>query len=133
MPDMTRQTNTHTLGFLLGPRLNAGGRLGRSDLGLQLLCSADDDLANAIAQQLDELNMQRRITEKEVQQQAEEMALAKLTENPDLTNYSFIDFSDQLYWILPTDRPTNQPPVNQALSSQLPIIAPWVLSIDSSL
>ncbi len=77
--------NTHTLGFLLGPRLNAGGRLGRSDLGLQLLSSADDDLANAIAQQLDELNMQRRITEKEVQQQAEEIALAKLDENPELT------------------------------------------------
>lgn len=82
---LDHRPNTHTLGFLLGPRLNAGGRLGRSDLGLQLLSSSDDDLANAIAQQLDELNMQRRITEKEVQQQAEEMALAKLTENPELT------------------------------------------------
>ena len=82
---LDRRPTPHTLGFLLGPRLNAGGRLGQSDLGLQLLSSADDDLANAIAQQLDELNMQRRITEKEVQQQAEEMALAKLAKNPGLT------------------------------------------------
>ena len=76
---------THTLGFLLGPRINAGGRLGRSDLGVQLLACMEDGIADSLAVQLDELNMQRRITEKQVQQQAEEMALEKLAASPDLS------------------------------------------------
>ena len=76
---------THTLGFLLGPRINAGGRLGRSDLGVQLLACTEDGVADSLAVQLDELNMQRRITEKQVQHQAEEMALEKLAARPDLS------------------------------------------------
>ena len=76
---------THTLGFLLGPRINAGGRLGRSDLGVQLLACMEDGIADSLAVQLDELNMQRRITEKQVQQQAEEMALEKLAASPELS------------------------------------------------
>src|SRR6202040_384761 len=44
------------LGFLLGPRINAGGRIGRADLGAQLLLCADSTDAAALAAELDHLN-----------------------------------------------------------------------------
>src|SRR5262249_18531477 len=44
------------LGFMLGPRINAGGRIGRADLGTQLLLSKDSTAAAALAAQLDHLN-----------------------------------------------------------------------------
>jgi single-stranded-DNA-specific exonuclease len=48
------------LGFVLGPRVNAGGRVGRCDLGARLLSTDDVDEAQAIARELDVLNQQRR-------------------------------------------------------------------------
>jgi single-stranded-DNA-specific exonuclease len=48
------------LGFLLGPRVNAGGRIGQSDLGLRLMTTADPDEAGALALRLDELNRARQ-------------------------------------------------------------------------
>ena len=73
--------NTHTLGFLLGPRINAGGRLGQSDLGIQLLTAQDADIAGSLASRLDELNGERRATEQAVQLQAEALAEELLTED----------------------------------------------------
>jgi single-stranded-DNA-specific exonuclease len=60
------------LGFALGPRINAGGRVGKSDLGVRLLITDDPDEARMIAQELDRLNDERRIVEGDVQVQAEE-------------------------------------------------------------
>ncbi|MFM2409343.1 MAG: single-stranded-DNA-specific exonuclease RecJ [Pseudomonadota bacterium] len=60
------------LGFALGPRINAGGRVGKSDLGVRLLTTEDADEARMIAQELDRLNEERRIIEGEVQEQAEQ-------------------------------------------------------------
>jgi single-stranded-DNA-specific exonuclease len=51
------------LGFVLGPRVNAGGRVGRCDLGARLLATDDAVEAAAIAHELDELNQQRRALE----------------------------------------------------------------------
>jgi len=51
------------LGFLLGPRINAGGRVGRADLGARLLTTDDEAEAVAIAQTLDRLNAERRTIE----------------------------------------------------------------------
>ena len=51
------------LGFVLGPRVNAGGRVGRCDLGARLLATDDAGEAAAIARELDELNQQRRVLE----------------------------------------------------------------------
>jgi single-stranded-DNA-specific exonuclease len=62
------------LGFALGPRINAGGRVGKSDLGVRLLTTEDWDEARTIAAELDRLNEERRAIEKLVQDQAEEMA-----------------------------------------------------------
>ena len=51
------------LGFLLGPRINAGGRIGDAALGSRLLCLDDEPSADAIAAQLDTLNAERQAME----------------------------------------------------------------------
>ncbi len=55
----TRPTAFH-LGFLLGPRVNAGGRVGQADLGTRLLSTEDADEATALAMRLDEFNAARK-------------------------------------------------------------------------
>lgn len=60
------------LGFALGPRINAGGRVGESTLGVRLLTTEDPDEAREIAAQLSALNEERRAIEAEVQAAAEE-------------------------------------------------------------
>jgi single-stranded-DNA-specific exonuclease len=59
------------LGFALGPRINAGGRVGESTLGVRLLTTQDPAEAQAIAAQLSELNEDRRAIEAAVQESAE--------------------------------------------------------------
>jgi single-stranded-DNA-specific exonuclease len=58
------------VGFLLGPRINAGGRIGRSDLGARLLSTDDPAEAAELAAELDALNASRKEVEKEVQEAA---------------------------------------------------------------
>lgn len=62
--------NVFAAGFILGPRINAGGRIGRSDLGARLLSTDDPDEARAIAQELDALNATRKDIEKECMEAA---------------------------------------------------------------
>ncbi|HZS65347.1 MAG TPA: single-stranded-DNA-specific exonuclease RecJ, partial [Xanthobacteraceae bacterium] len=66
------------LGFLLGPRINAGGRIGRADLGVRLLLEEDPVEAARIAAELDRLNRERQAIEQETWAQAETEALAAL-------------------------------------------------------
>ncbi len=68
------------LGFLLGPRINAGGRVGRADLGARLLTTKDRDEAEALAAQLDELNTARRAIEAQVQAAATTQVEARGTD-----------------------------------------------------
>jgi single-stranded-DNA-specific exonuclease len=63
------------LGFLLGPRINAGGRIGDASLGAKLLLSADPDEAARIAAELDRLNGERRLVEKVTLEAAEKQVL----------------------------------------------------------
>jgi single-stranded-DNA-specific exonuclease len=65
------------LGFALGPRINAGGRVGKSDLGVRLLTSTDPEEARTIAAELDRLNEERRAIEALVTEQASEAAEAQ--------------------------------------------------------
>ncbi|RPF70404.1 single-stranded-DNA-specific exonuclease RecJ [Aurantiacibacter spongiae] len=58
-------------GFALGPRINAGGRVGEATLGVRLLTTEDPDEARAIAEQLSQLNEERRAIEAAVQEEAE--------------------------------------------------------------
>jgi single-stranded-DNA-specific exonuclease len=66
------------LGFLLGPRINAGGRIGRADLGVRLLLEEDPVEAARIAAELDRLNRERQAIEFETLAQAEAEAMAAL-------------------------------------------------------
>jgi len=66
------------LGFLLGPRINAGGRIGRADLGARLLLEEDASEAARIAAELDRLNRERQQIELATVAQAEAEALAAL-------------------------------------------------------
>jgi len=53
-------------GFILGPRINAGGRIGRSDLGARLLSTDDPAEAADLARQLDALNAERKDVERQI-------------------------------------------------------------------
>jgi len=60
----------YTLGFLLGPRINAGGRVGRSSLGVELLTATDATAARELAQALDTHNRERQALEKMMLEEA---------------------------------------------------------------
>ncbi|HEY6714845.1 MAG TPA: single-stranded-DNA-specific exonuclease RecJ [Reyranella sp.] len=73
LADVARLNETpgaYHLGFLLGPRVNAGGRVGQADLGARLLSSDDPHEVGALAVRLDEFNAERRAIEREVLDQA---------------------------------------------------------------
>lgn len=62
--------NAYHAGFVLGPRVNAGGRVGRSDLGARLLSTDDAEDAHALALELDRHNLERRAIESMVRDAA---------------------------------------------------------------
>ena len=81
---LVKPPSCRDLGFALGPRINAGGRVGKSDLGVRLLTSVDPEEARTIAAELDRLNEERRAIEMQVCDQAMEQA-DKLNGAPVLT------------------------------------------------
>ncbi len=74
------RTTAINIGFMLGPRLNAAGRLDSALASFKLLTTADVFEAGQLAQQLDIQNRERQTLTRKIQEQAEAMALA---ENPD--------------------------------------------------
>lgn len=75
---------TFQSGFVIGPRINAGGRVGQADLGVRLLSTDDPLEAQDLAKQLDELNSLRREVEAEIIDAANTKAEARLKLEPDL-------------------------------------------------
>lgn len=77
---LSKEPGVYELGFLLGPRINAGGRIGESNLGLRLLTSKTKESAWPIAVELDRLNAERRELEAhmlhEAMAQAEQLIAA---------------------------------------------------------
>ena len=71
---LVKEPSCRDLGFALGPRINAGGRVGKSDLGVRLLTSTDPEEARSLAAELDRLNEERRAIEMLVFEQAEAQA-----------------------------------------------------------
>jgi len=71
---LVKAPSCRDLGFAFGPRINAGGRVGKADLGVRLLTTDDPGEADAIAIELDRLNGERRAIEAAVQVEAEEIA-----------------------------------------------------------
>jgi single-stranded-DNA-specific exonuclease len=69
---LTRPPSCSDCGFALGPRINAGGRVGEASLGVRLLTTEDPDEARAIAEQLSAHNDERRAIEAAVQEAAEQ-------------------------------------------------------------
>lgn len=67
---LRRRADAYALGFILGPRVNAGGRLGQADLGSRLLSSDDPAEALEIARMLERHNEDRRAVEAAVLEEA---------------------------------------------------------------
>jgi single-stranded-DNA-specific exonuclease len=67
---LTTAPSCRDLGFALGPRINAGGRVGKADLGVRLLTTTDEDEARSLAEELDRLNEERRAIEQGVLEEA---------------------------------------------------------------
>lgn len=74
---LNRAPTCSDLGFALGPRINAGGRVGEATLGVRLLTTHDPDEARDIAAQLSQLNEERRAIEAAVQEAAESQLAAQ--------------------------------------------------------
>ena len=74
---LTRAPTCTDLGFALGPRINAGGRVGKSDLGVRLLTTDDPEEAREIAEELERLNQERRAIEMLVCEAAEALCAAQ--------------------------------------------------------
>lgn len=79
---MNEAPNSYHLGFLLGPRVNAGGRIGKADLGARLLATDDRNEASALADMLDQLNAERREVESAVRDLAMDQATARGFDGP---------------------------------------------------
>tara|TARA_Y100000588_G_scaffold392138_1_gene502976 strand:- start:249 stop:1925 length:1677 start_codon:yes stop_codon:yes gene_type:complete len=65
-----RKPDSYQLGFILGPRINASGRVGQSDIGALLLSTNDPNQADKMAEILEELNEERKMIEAKVLEQA---------------------------------------------------------------
>lgn len=79
---MDQAPTAYALGFLLGPRVNAGGRIGQADLGARLLATDSATEAAALAARLDQLNTDRRAIEALVREEALAQAETRGTEGP---------------------------------------------------
>ena len=79
---LDRAPTSHHLGYVLGPRVNAGGRIGAADLGARLLATADPAEAQGLAMRLDGLNTERREIEARVRDAALAQAEARGLDAP---------------------------------------------------
>ena len=73
---------SYHLGFMLGPMVNAGGRIGKADLGARLLSTNDPNEATALAERLSTLNTERRAVETQVRDLALEQATDRGLDGP---------------------------------------------------
>lgn len=79
---MDQAPTSYALGFVMGPRVNAGGRIGQADLGARLLATDNPREAEALAARLDQLNTERREIEARVREEALAQAEARGIEAP---------------------------------------------------
>lgn len=80
-----KKTNAETFGFVIAPRLNAAGRLQDMSIGIELLTTDDEIIATNLAQELDEINHQRREIQAEMQSVADSVVsqLTNIEKLPD--------------------------------------------------
>lgn len=80
--NLSQAPTAYHLGYVFGPRINACGRIGKSDIGMRLLSSDNPINAAALAQELEELNLTRREIETDVLLQAIEQVESKPLDTP---------------------------------------------------
>jgi len=73
---LIEKPSTYHAGFIIGPRINAGGRVGKPDLGVRLLATDDALEARGIAEEMDQFNAERKAIEALVQEEAMQEASA---------------------------------------------------------
>ncbi len=81
---LDKAASEYECSFILGPRINAAGRMGKSDIGVKLLIEQVHEKSVSLAILLDELNKQRRVIEQEITADAIERAEEQLKQNPSL-------------------------------------------------
>src|SRR5215211_358656 len=74
------EVSEHALGFRIGPRLNAAGRMGRADAALELLLTEDGSRAEEVARELDLLNRERREAETRILFAADDACLPQASQ-----------------------------------------------------
>lgn len=77
-----KELDTYAAGFLLGPRVNAGGRVGRADIGARLLSTDESSTALQLAQMLNQYNAERKLLESEVLAEADSMQMQLFEHDP---------------------------------------------------
>ena len=101
---LNSKPNTQALGFSLGPRINAGGRIGNSELGVNLLKESDENKAIDIARKLDNLNKKRKFLtselEKKVIGKIENLKIKNDNELPSTIIISGNDFHEGIIGIV---------------------------------
>lgn len=80
--EINERPRSFHLGFMIGPRINAGGRISKCTLGAELLSTTSEDEAEKLAKELNRLNTERREIEALVLEQAEEQAEVEMKHNP---------------------------------------------------
>lgn len=88
------QLKAQDLGFVLGPRINAAGRMETMDIGIECLLAEDMQTAYPLAQQLNQLNLERRQVEMQMKQEALS-ALAQLQLDQDALAHAIVLFEPQ--------------------------------------
>jgi len=78
-----RKVDAYHVGFVLGPRLNACGRMGHADDAVELMITEDEDRATELAAFLTKENNRRRETEKDITNQAKQMVIDRGYDQPD--------------------------------------------------
>ncbi len=80
---LSSEPTSYHLGYVLGPRINAGGRIGNASLGARLLTAGDDLEARGIADELEQLNKARKALEADMIEEAMAAADRRLEQEPD--------------------------------------------------
>ena len=86
---LNKKPDEEDLGFFFGPRINAGGRVGKSNIGEKLLICDDENEAELIAKQLNTLNYQRKLIEEKVYDES----ISQIIKNNKLRKHSLFVFN----------------------------------------
>lgn len=79
--NIQEKPNIYHLGFVLGPRINAGGRVGRANIGARLLSTTSESEANVLAKELDKYNNERKAIELVMLEKATNIAIKQSNAN----------------------------------------------------